>query len=529
MEYNHWTEEYRIPAEEPMNAPEIAFPAPEYPENAPETPEMPAEYETIPRGGLLRTDGAFAEPSEQERAESERKAKRRFLLHNFAAPVAATIVIVAICFASFNYDPLGNNYLMAGFLKSPLSGNITEVGVKPEVVGDVTPTPTPTPTNKPSVTPTPTPPLKNYAEGSIPAATVVVRSIVHVESESNGSFDSQMTEGDPMPEIREWLATWGGDPNTMTEVSRMRTFLGYEFSDDLIMIGDTDDMANIYIAQGYIHAVYREEIEYFAYPMTSTPGGDTGDADWPSLPNMAPDFAGAYAWGTDGTEEYVRMRINGETYDRYLEMGSAWAAYGGAMADVPGASYDSSTNTLTLTDCTADVLDVNLMGNGFTVKLVGDNRIGYISIWGAMYGGSVTITGTGTLTVNESRANNVGLMLEAERSAAVLMVDRGVKVDLYGKQAAFLASTTTMEQAVWYRPGMTLTGGTRTSGEFLNRTRTLTDENGYVLFDENGNIMQVPVTLAEISQAYGVDLYDYTFVNDDGSISTEVHFDDPQR
>lgn len=73
------------------------------------------------------------------------------------------------------------------------------------------------------------------------------------------------------------------------------------------------------------------------------------------------------------------------------------------MTTMPDAWYDISTNTLTLDNFTGEVLEVNLMGNGFTINLIGENHLDELIMWGAGYGGSVTFTGTGSLTLNEDR------------------------------------------------------------------------------------------------------------------------------
>ena len=62
------------------------------------------------------------------------------------------------------------------------------------------------------------------------------------------------------------------------------------------------------------------------------------------------------------------------------------------LTDDPGIRYDSSTNTLTLHNFTGPLLDINLMGNGFTIKLEGENHLEMLRAWGFGYGGSVTFT-----------------------------------------------------------------------------------------------------------------------------------------
>ncbi|MBR5769123.1 MAG: hypothetical protein IKX98_03335, partial [Clostridia bacterium] len=150
-----------------------------------------------------------------------------------------------------------------------------------------------------------------------------------------------------------------------------------------------------------------------ASPATpSTPGGtsvvtppattEEDDTVFPTLGNLNPDFAGDYAWsgtGTANSEEYVRLVPAGGSSYTFLVAGGAWKSMGAVVGTDPNASYDKESNTLTLSNFKGAVLDMNLMGNGFTIKLEGDNSIDQLMLWGAMYAGSVTFTGDGTLTL----------------------------------------------------------------------------------------------------------------------------------
>ncbi len=205
------------------------------------------------------------------------------------------------------------------------------------------------------------------------------------------------------------------------------------------------------------------------------------DADvFPTLGNLNPDFAGDFAWSGDGSEEYVRFLGSGETNYTYLVKGSAWDTYdpsGTLVASADGASYDRASNTLTLQGLYAGMLDVNLMGNGFTINLIGNNTIDNIAIWGAMYGGSVTFTGDGSLTVNN------GINLNCEGSESCLMVKKGVTLDLYGEPPVIIGDST-MKQTLYLSKSLKVTGGTieqSDENEFDGRkmyTFTFTNENG---------------------------------------------------
>lgn len=65
--------------------------------------------------------------------------------------------------------------------------------------------------------------------------------------------------------------------------------------------------------------------------------------------------------------------------------------------DFEGLDYDKKTNTLTMTNFKGDYIIANEMGDDFAIKLVGDNYLNGITVYGYAYGGSVTFTGTGKL------------------------------------------------------------------------------------------------------------------------------------
>lgn len=211
------------------------------------------------------------------------------------------------------------------------------------------------------------------------------------------------------------------------------------------------------------------------------------DDVFPTLVNLDPDFAGAYAWSGDGSEEYIRFARDGETAYSYLVKGGAWDKYDsdGKLVDDSSAVYDKKTNTLTLKNFTAAVLDVNLMGNGFTIELVGDNTISGVQIWGAMYGGSLTFTGSGTLTVTG------GMVLNCEASASCLIVKKGVMLDISGDSfAVIVADSTFDDSAIYLSKYLDVSGG------------------------EN--------KLYTTNEYSGVTYYTYSFLDDSGEPSTHV-------
>ncbi len=211
--------------------------------------------------------------------------------------------------------------------------------------------------------------------------------------------------------------------------------------------------------------------------VTPSPGGSSivtpvtpvvteDDTVFPTLGNLNPDFAGDYAWsgtGTANSEEYVRLVPAGGSSYTFLVAGGAWKSMGAVVGTDPNASYDRETNTLTLNNFKGAVLDMNLMGNGFTIKLEGDNSIDQLMLWGAMYGGSVTFTGDGSLTLGKAGGVNYGLLINGENSQSCVMVKKGVKLDIYGTDGAIIVGDSTMDPAIYVSDYLTLTGGEITS------------------------------------------------------------------
>lgn len=112
-----------------------------------------------------------------------------------------------------------------------------------------------------------------------------------------------------------------------------------------------------------------------------------------------------------GSETCAYIIVSDDSYIYYVfdgicaEMRDYYMESSGAKAD--GATYDKSTNTLTLNNCKLARLETNEMGDDFKIKLVGNNSVDYITVWGYGYGGSLTFCGDGTL-------NGHNIVLRAE-------------------------------------------------------------------------------------------------------------------
>ena len=197
------------------------------------------------------------------------------------------------------------------------------------------------------------------------------------------------------------------------------------------------------------HDPHRDE-PYEDYP-DDNPDNREEDS-FPNLRNLDPDYAGNYAWGDLGSEVYLRMTFTegDNSFGLYFVKGEAWQSIDPDVETVDsygGAWYDSSSNTLTLDNVHYDVLDTNLMGNSFTVRLIGESEIGMVSIWGAGYAGSVTFEGDGILRITQE-----GIRINAEGSQSCIIVKSGVTLEINsyneGEGALFIDSTT-MKKAIY--------------------------------------------------------------------------------
>lgn len=261
----------------------------------------------------------------------------------------------------------------------------------------------------------------------------------------------------------------------------------------------------------------------------TTPGG-SGSPTSPTVPGgpavELPDggFPGLSNLERNGYLGYLpahNLTVNGylnENYITVVELDGTrtpvlYNSSGTEVVDdsIPGLSYNGVTNTLTMTNYDGPVLDINMMGNGFKIRLVGDNKLEHLGLWGFYLGGSVTITGSGTLTVNQKKRFAMGIQMDAEWSETCLMVDSGVKLEVFGSptatfeiggdparprdcRGAIVVSCTTMDKAIYFLAPLTLTGGVRAAGIFgedayYNHSDDYTfgSFHDYSIVDEEGN------------------------------------------
>ena len=104
-----------------------------------------------------------------------------------------------------------------------------------------------------------------------------------------------------------------------------------------------------------------------------------------------------------------------------------------AISTVKNISYDKKTNTLTLNGYqeAEKKIVANEMGDDFKVKVVGNNQIQGIAVWGYSYGGSLTLEGNGSLEINKNRVQGEPISLMAEEANAQFKVKQGVTLKVY--------------------------------------------------------------------------------------------------
>lgn len=214
-------------------------------------------------------------------------------------------------------------------------------------------------------------------------------------------------------------------------------------------------------------------------PVESEPEQVLGDKHFPRLDNMEPyelplesGFIENYIVANDGIADHTIYQGDSNGYSEVLD----------------GLYYDRNNNVLTLSNCDISYLVVNLMGNGFTINLVGDNRIGTMMVWGYEYGGSVSFTGLGSLTINEDGDYIVGLELQAENSSSCIMVDKDVTLDIYGATAAIMVYSTKCDKGLYIlTPNWLTEGDIGVTKDCPTKNYYINYGKHYTVYDNNGN------------------------------------------
>ena len=173
-----------------------------------------------------------------------------------------------------------------------------------------------------------------------------------------------------------------------------------------------------------------------------------GDSSFPSLPNPNPNTPVPGSGVTN--EDFVQVfDALANDWDSFIYWNPEVVAN---IVTQEGISYNRLTNTLTLNNYHGIGLAVKLLGNSFTVELIGENELTQnFYVDGYYTGGSIRFTGSGSLTINSGRTENVGLHLLSNFSTSCVMIDSGVSLDIYGEQAAIQIINTNAEKGIYLK------------------------------------------------------------------------------
>ena len=477
MEFERLPEEFARPPMEPATAMEPKG--------------MPEEIFSTPEQRGDKPGDEFEGKSGGSAGDGEDGSRHGLVKKLMMMPVATTIATLTIVFASYGVDPLGDDFLN----HEGYHDYVEEHEKDHERSGD-----------------------HGHSSGRENVREYpgdITDAYVHVTYVPTGEeYFAGGTGEYALNDAREWVAEQGGDPDSLTYVDH---YFSTRLYADGPIVGDPDNLASAYDPWGNIHEEEVVHIMYYAYesvddvpadvsydPENGRDGlGDYGEQDqyvFPELNNLEPDFDGNYAATAlyyppfMGSEEYVRMGFSGDQEYTYLHAGQFWKdQYGAQEVRRSDVSYDAEKNVLTLHDCEAEVLDVNLMGNGFTIELIGNNYVNQVVIWGYQYGGSVRFTGSGSLVINDHYATPTGgLLLRAENSESCIMVEDDVILEIYGYHddqliPAVRVLESTMDPVLYHSPAVevyaksTMTGS---SGEGI----MIRDGDGFVITAPDGTV-----------------------------------------
>lgn len=234
--------------------------------------------------------------------------------------------------------------------------------------------------------------------------------------------------------------------------------------------------------------------------------GEEGDDAFPVLGNLMP---GGSSEQVLLFEDMHSMNEAGEYYTPQDEF--YYLYYVGEFAEfnpirtVPGASYDPATNTLTLNNCTFEGgIYATRMGNGFTIRLIGDNRVGSIYVDAddyreQPYAASLTFTGDGKLTVKSNDTYlppTTGVWLSSRGGDGCIMIDKDVTLDIYGDTYAMHSFDTTQEKGIYYlKPNAIQTEGIKRSDGVVPEGGSGKDKN-YTFYgeDETDNVNHILIS-----------------------------------
>ena len=115
---------------------------------------------------------------------------------------------------------------------------------------------------------------------------------------------------------------------------------------------------------------------------------------------------------------YISVGNDGDSSNPQGEYKTIYSASSKDISTVEGISYDRASNTLTIENYnnTKNRIATNMMGDDFKINIKGENHIGGLVSYGDGWGGSITLTGNGTLYINENKSYETAIYMNAENT-----------------------------------------------------------------------------------------------------------------
>ena len=185
--------------------------------------DMEKEFPKSAEIDVLYDEYADIAPAKEEgKKDKHWMIKRRMLI-----PIASVIAGASLIFSSFNYDPLGKDFLNA-------DTSLTTCA----------------------------------ASSSVNDQNSITTVVIHVTYLPTGeTYTPDSTDEKALADARAWVVSKGGNADTMRCIQSETVLTGIEYSDDFIFIGDSDNLPDGYIAQGTAIYTYRCDIYYEAYAL----------------------------------------------------------------------------------------------------------------------------------------------------------------------------------------------------------------------------------------------------------------------
>lgn len=154
--------------------------------------------------------------------------------------------------------------------------------------------------------------------------------------------------------------------------------------------------------------------------------------------NIGQEVIGQTEWGDKYCDHYVYLSDNMKAEK---DASKDYGEY--EMIENKNIKYNKKTNTLTLNNYTGEEITVNMMGDDFKVELVGENTLEKLYVFSDFYGGSLTLTGNGTLNIcggdyfnNEENAlygdSGLRLFCESRTDKTKLTIGKDVTLHVEG-------------------------------------------------------------------------------------------------